>query len=142
MTVNDYVCVDRTAYSHLLQECGAKRALSRAKQVHSYIVENGLIPSQDVLIGNLLIGVYDKCASPDDACWVFDRMPHKDVVSWNTMISAYAQHGQGKRVFTLFHQLQKVSLMPTVATFVSIISTFSSHTDLLKGKQAHASVVG
>lgn len=127
--------IDRTIYAHILQECCDARALSEAKQVHAHIVENGLTLNRDVFLGNRLIRVYDKCASPDDARWVFDRMPHKNVVSWNMMIAAYSQHGQFNKALQLFEQMNKQGVEPTIVTF---INTLKACTSLSEGKCVYA----
>lgn len=127
--LNEYECVDRMAYVHILQECGTARALSRAKLVHAHIVENEWNSNQDVLIGNHLIGVYGKCMTPDDALWVFDKMPHKDVISWNTMISAYSQHGHCINALQLFEEMNKQGVKPTSVTFVNTLNACSSSSE-------------
>ena len=57
-----------------------------------------------------------------DARQVFDKLLKKDVVSWNLMIGAYAQHGHVKEAYTLFCQMQRVGLKPEVITYMSILN--------------------
>lgn len=123
-----------------LHACSSESALQFGMQLHACITAWDSVA--DVFLNTALVSMYGKCNCIDEAERLFEEMPERNVISWNTMIAVFARHGQGKRVVALFHQLQKVSLMPTVATFVSIISTLSSHRDLPKGKQIHASVVG
>ncbi|MCO5608976.1 hypothetical protein L7F22_063195 [Adiantum nelumboides] len=123
-----------------LHACSCECALQFGMQLHAGIA--ACLSTVDVFLGTALVSMYAKCACMDKAERFFEEMPNRSVISWNTMISAYARHGQGKIVVILFYQLQKVGFIPTVATFVSIISTFSSPLDLHKGKQVHALVMG
>ncbi|XP_020246830.1 pentatricopeptide repeat-containing protein ELI1, chloroplastic-like isoform X3 [Asparagus officinalis] len=40
--------------------------------------------------------MYYKCGSLEDVCLVFDKMPEKDVVAWNSMIAGHAMHGHSR----------------------------------------------
>ncbi|KAL0391541.1 UNVERIFIED_CONTAM: Pentatricopeptide repeat-containing protein [Sesamum latifolium] len=50
--------------------------------------------------------MYAKCGSLDDGDAVFKRMPARDVVSWNAMISGLSQNGRGIEVLTFFEEMQ------------------------------------
>ncbi|KAJ9693109.1 hypothetical protein PVL29_012021 [Vitis rotundifolia] len=48
------------------------------------------------------------CAKMGDfARKLFDKMPQKDPIVWNTMISGYAQCGQSRKVSSLFNLMQR-----------------------------------
>ena len=42
----------------------------------------------------------------DQALKLFNEMPQRDVVSWNTMISEFVQNGHCEEALHLFHQMQ------------------------------------
>ncbi|KAH9328534.1 hypothetical protein KI387_000642 [Taxus chinensis] len=44
-------------------------------------------------VANALIDMYAKCGSMHKARELFDKVPQRDVVSWNAMIAGYAQNG-------------------------------------------------
>ncbi|KAH9291404.1 hypothetical protein KI387_043405, partial [Taxus chinensis] len=52
-----------------------------------------------------LLDMYAKCGSIHKACKLFDKMPQKNVVSWNTMIGGYAQNGFVEKVVEAFKQM-------------------------------------
>ena len=47
----------------------------------------------DPYTANNLITSYAKCTELNSAHQVFDEMPHRDTVSWNAIISAFASSG-------------------------------------------------
>ncbi|MCO5614449.1 hypothetical protein L7F22_068731 [Adiantum nelumboides] len=133
----DCLYVDRSVYVQLLQKCGAAGVLPGARQVHAWIVENDSSLHQGLYIGNHLLGVYCKCGSPDDAHWIFDRMPEKDVISWNTMILTCSQGGHTDRAFQLFKEMDKHCVEPTKVTFLNVLKACSN---LAEGERVYASI--
>ncbi|CAD6220276.1 unnamed protein product [Miscanthus lutarioriparius] len=55
---------------------------------------------------NALVSMYAKCGDLAAARRVFDGMEHRDVVSWNSMISGYAASGQWREAVELFRRMQ------------------------------------
>ncbi|PRQ19576.1 putative tetratricopeptide-like helical domain, DYW domain-containing protein [Rosa chinensis] len=54
---------------------------------------------------------------------LFDKMPERDVVSWNSMISGYAQNGQSALAIDLFKDMTAAdNPKPNEVTMVSVIS--------------------
>eukprot|EP01018_Ginkgo_biloba_P018985 Gb_02561 [translate_table: standard] len=98
-------------------------ALQKGKEVHDYIIRNGF--ESDVIVSSSLVAMYAKCGSLEDARHVFDKISHRDVVSWNAMLAGYAMHGLGKDAFTLFCQMQQTGMTPDHVTFISVLSACS-----------------
>ncbi|KAI4377949.1 hypothetical protein MLD38_015499 [Melastoma candidum] len=105
--------------------------LERGKYVHSYIKGNGIEP--DVLLYTALLNMYAKCGAMDLACEVFDQMPDKSVVSWNSMIMAYGLHGHGEKALEVFLEMVKRGPLPNHATFVCILSACAHAGLVLEG---------
>lgn len=74
--------------------------------------------------------MYAKSGSFDDAIKVFDILAKPDVVSWNTMLNAYAQHGLGGKTLEQFEKMMKTGIEPNAVTFLCIL-TACSHGGLL-----------
>jgi pentatricopeptide repeat protein len=68
--------------------------------------------------------MYAKCGSLDDALRVFESMPHKNELSWNAMISAFALHGQAQEALSLFRRMSKDTgaVQPNDITFIGVLS--------------------
>ncbi|RZB43006.1 Pentatricopeptide repeat-containing protein [Glycine soja] len=54
--------------------------------------------------------MYSKCRAIDDALYIFENMVSRDVVTWNTMISGYPQHGLAQEAIILFEEMIKQEL--------------------------------
>eukprot|EP00249_Psilotum_nudum_P008999 c21644_g4_i1 orf=2-919(-) len=127
---------DSAAYVSLLRECGRKKSLEIGRRVHAHIIKGGF--NVGVYLGNHLILMYKKCQNVVDARRVFDRMPRRNVFSWNAMIGVYVQHRQYKEAYRLFQQMQKEGVQPDAITFVSILSSCASLDSRALGKLIHA----
>lgn len=130
---------DKVCLLNILKACSMLEALEEGRLVHSQVVEQGFLT--DTFVGNTLIYMYAKCESLVDARMVFDTLPRKDLVSWNAMISAYAQQGSGQDAIGLFHQMQVEAMQPNQVTLVSILKACSSVAALDHGKKVHEYIV-
>ncbi|KAK6152812.1 hypothetical protein DH2020_012451 [Rehmannia glutinosa] len=110
--------------SLVLSICASISDLQHGKQVHAYILKFGYF--FHTLLGNALIALYSKCGA---LCWslrVFQNMIEKDTVSWNSIISAYAEHGEGKKAIDWFEAMQcSGAATPDNATFTAVLSACS-----------------
>lgn len=130
--------MDRSLYAGLLQNCTKKRSLVEAKRIHTQMIKAGVEP--DIFLSNLLIGMYVKCRSVLDAHRVFKETPYRDVISWNSLISGYAQQGFKKEAFQLFDEMQKEGFVPNKITYISMLTACSSPGALEDGKQLHSQI--
>ncbi|KAL8474979.1 hypothetical protein ACS0TY_031415 [Phlomoides rotata] len=103
----------------VLKACSCLSALEQGKQVHAHIVKNGF--SLEVPIGSALSTMYTKCGSLGDGYTVFRRMPARDVVSWNAMISGLSQNGRGIEALDLFEEMHLEGAKPDYVTFINIL---------------------
>lgn len=59
---------------------------------------------------------------PETAHRLFDIMPQKDTLSWNTMIGGLATHGLGREAVDLFDQMQKIGdAKPDSVTLLAVL---------------------
>ncbi|KAM3322135.1 pentatricopeptide repeat-containing protein, mitochondrial [Capsicum chacoense] len=112
--------VNDSTLSSLLLGCSNLSALKLGKQVHQHVVKSPLY--LDMTVGTSLISMYSKCGVFEDAWKLFLEMPTKDVVTWNAMISGYAQHGESKKALSLFDEMKSKRIKPDWITFVGVLS--------------------
>lgn len=114
---------DEANFVSVLCACAHLGSLEIGKWVHSYVEKQKMPVS--VRLGTALIDMYSKCGCLDLAEHVFDKLPHRDVICWNTMISGYAMNGDGGSALRLFHEMQKCGVRPDNVTFVSLFTACS-----------------
>ncbi|KAK7312075.1 hypothetical protein VNO77_35639 [Canavalia gladiata] len=92
-------------------------SLDLGVQIHGWVIRRGL--EWNLSIGNSLIMMYSHHGRLDKACWIFNLMPERDVVSWNSIISAHCKH---QKALAYFKQMEEAGVEPDKITFVSILS--------------------
>uniref|UniRef100_A0A2C9WAQ9 DYW domain-containing protein n=1 Tax=Manihot esculenta TaxID=3983 RepID=A0A2C9WAQ9_MANES len=105
--------------SSLLLGCSELSALQLGRQVHQLVCKSTL--SSDTCAGTSLVSMYCKCGNLEDALKLFLEIPRKDIVTWNAMISGYAQHGAGEKALSLFNEMKMAGIRPDWITFVAVL---------------------
>ncbi|XP_057841650.2 pentatricopeptide repeat-containing protein At2g22070 [Cryptomeria japonica] len=96
---------NKLSFSSILPACAKVRALEEGMDIHKSIVEGGFL--SDVVISTALVDMYAKCGNIHKAREMFDKMPMRNVVSWNAMLSGYAQNGDLEEAFRLFKEMPR-----------------------------------
>ncbi|EOY32622.1 Tetratricopeptide repeat-like superfamily protein, putative [Theobroma cacao] len=130
---------DKMTLVVVLSACSRLGDLSLGTQIHENICNFHDIGS-DVFVDNALVDVYMKCGDVDSARQLFNLMPVKNVVSWNSMISGLVQQGQFKEALDVFHDMQKIGLKPDNVTLVAVLNACGNLGKLEFGKWVHAYV--
>jgi pentatricopeptide repeat protein len=85
--------------------------------------------------------MYAKCGSMEDAARVFNKMPSRNVVLWNMMISGHVKCGQGDKALELFGQMQQEHVQPDPVTLVAVLNACASVAALEEGRSAHEQII-
>ncbi|XP_011629066.1 pentatricopeptide repeat-containing protein At3g46790, chloroplastic [Amborella trichopoda] len=75
--------------------------LEKGKEIHRDAMMAGM--DDHTYVCNWLRAMYARCGGLTDARQVFDEMPERDVISWNSMIAGYSQNDRPKEALELFH---------------------------------------
>ncbi|XP_052191059.1 pentatricopeptide repeat-containing protein At2g33680 isoform X1 [Diospyros lotus] len=103
--------------------CSNLAALQQGKQIHACIIKYGF--NIEVPTGSALSTMYGKCGSFEDGNIIFRRMLVRDVVTWNSMISALHQNGHGNEALELFEEMLFEGTKPDYVTFINVLSACS-----------------
>ncbi|ONI21894.1 hypothetical protein PRUPE_2G097100 [Prunus persica] len=122
----------------VLSACSKLGDLSLGRKINEYIHDNGVY--RDVFIGNALVDMYLKCGDADFAYKVFNEMPVRNVVSWNSMISGLAHQGKFKEALDVFREMQRIGLEPDDVTLVGVLNSCANLGVLELGEWVHAYV--
>ncbi|XP_016459129.1 pentatricopeptide repeat-containing protein At3g29230 [Nicotiana tabacum] len=103
---------DNFTFSFLLKGCSGKCWLSVVSMIHTHVVKWGF--EDDIYVPNSLIDAYSKCGvvGVRAAGQLFRGMKERDVVSWNSMISALLKVGdlsEARKLFDEMPQRDRVS---------------------------------
>ncbi|KAF3447596.1 hypothetical protein FNV43_RR12783 [Rhamnella rubrinervis] len=120
----------------VLSACSRLGDLSVGRKLHGYIRDNGV--NSDVFVGNALIDMYLNCGDADPARKIFDEMPVRNVVSWNSLISGLAHQGEFKEALKMFQKMQRTGLEPDNITLVGVLNSCANLGLLEFGKWVHA----
>ncbi|PKA62656.1 Pentatricopeptide repeat-containing protein [Apostasia shenzhenica] len=109
--------------SSLLPASANVMDLRGGREIHGYAVVIGV--EQDLFVSSSLVDMYGKCGVISDAEKVFDEMPLRNIVSWNSMIFAYANHGHCEKAIQLFRQMEISDVNPDHLTFTAVLTACS-----------------
>ena len=112
----------------VLSVCADMAQVDRGSEIHGYVVKGGY---EDYLfVKNALIGTYGKHEHLRDAHKVFFEMKATNLVSWNALISAYAESGLCDEAYAVFLQMEKSDgnplVRPNVISWSAVIGGFAS----------------
>uniref|UniRef100_A0A7N0T0J4 DYW domain-containing protein n=1 Tax=Kalanchoe fedtschenkoi TaxID=63787 RepID=A0A7N0T0J4_KALFE len=123
------VSADQATFASALKASANLALPSLGKQFHSFITRSGFM--SNVFSGSALLDMYAKCGSLKDALSVFREMPTRNTVSWNALISAYAQNGEGDMSIRLFEDMVRSGKSPDSVSLLTVL-TACSHRGLVE----------
>ncbi|KAK4478098.1 hypothetical protein RD792_017363 [Penstemon davidsonii] len=123
----------------VVSACAHLGALDQAKQIRKFVDENGF--GKALPINNALIDMYAKCGNLEGAKEVFNRMYKKNVISWTTMVSAFAVHGDVDNALKYFQEMKFENVKPNWVTFVGVLYACSHGGLVEEGKKVFESMV-
>lgn len=112
-----------STYSVLLGAAGAMSYLDSGRQFHSLVTKTH--SEFDLFINNSLISMYAKCGEIDDAYRAFSNMSLRDLISWNSMIMGFSDHGHANKTLKIFEAMVQSGTHPNSVTFLGILSACS-----------------
>ncbi|KAH7282433.1 hypothetical protein KP509_35G030500 [Ceratopteris richardii] len=134
------VLPSEVTFVHALKACSNLQAKYKGQEIHVELVRRGLL-ERHVLVGSALLDMYMKCDSPIQAGETFDELVLKDSVSWNIMISGYAEHGYDIKSLECFYNMRSESLYPDTVTYASILKSCGNLQAIGQGHVIHVDII-
>ncbi|GLJ53633.1 hypothetical protein SUGI_1144010 [Cryptomeria japonica] len=130
---------DNFTFPFILKACTEISNLKQGIEVHNAVIRFGF--ASNAFVANSLIDMYGKCGDIKDARQVFDKMSHRNVVSWTSMITGYAQRQLMDESLKLFRQMQVEGVEPNSLTATTILPVCGQLRSLQCGKGIHCYMV-
>lgn len=113
--------------------------LAHVQCLHGCAVLYGFM--SDISLSNSMLNVYGKCGDVEDSRKLFDYMDQRDLVSWNSLISAYALIGDLCEILMLLKTMRVQGFEPDPQTFGSVLSVAASRGELKLGRCLHGKIL-
>ncbi|XP_038978773.1 pentatricopeptide repeat-containing protein At4g16470 [Phoenix dactylifera] len=130
---------DPQTYALLLQEAINRKEAKVGRRIHAQMITTGFVPLE--YLRTKLVIFYAKNGYLETAHQIFDRIPHRDLVSWNAMISGYVQNGLEQEGLNLYYSMRSAGLEPDQFTFASVFRACARLALLEHGKRAHCAMI-
>ncbi|BAF22875.1 Os08g0138600 [Oryza sativa Japonica Group] len=114
------VDIDQFTFSTMLRVFSRLGLLEHAKQAHAGLIQTGL--PLDIVGNTALVDLYCKWGLMEDARNVFERMPIRNLISWNALIAGYGYHGMGQKAIEMFEELIAEGIAPNHVTFLAVLN--------------------
>ncbi|XP_049409529.1 pentatricopeptide repeat-containing protein At2g40720 [Solanum stenotomum] len=131
---------DEYSLSILLGLFNGRMGLSKAKEVHGYVIRNSF--GHDPFVVTALIDMYSNCGRPKNAWCVFESVQDKDnIVMWNALIRGLSENGLWRNSMRLYSLAKNWGCKLMSTTFSCTLKACAEGEDIDFGRQIHSDVV-
>ncbi|KAG7989201.1 hypothetical protein I3843_03G226000 [Carya illinoinensis] len=136
----DDVYPNDVTFIGLIHAISIRNMVEEGQMVHGYCIKTSFFSEPNVC--NSLITMYAKFANMQDSLRVFEELGYRETISWNALISGYAQNGFYPEALCTF--LSAITeAKPNQYTFGSVLSAIGAAEDIsLKyGQRCHSYLI-
>ncbi|CAH9114667.1 unnamed protein product [Cuscuta europaea] len=112
----------------VISGCATMNAIDKGKLMQEHAIKGGF--ENHTIVINSLISFYGKHGDVNAAELLFSGLLSKSIVSWNSLISSYAESGLCDEAFSALSQLEKLGehsmVRPNVVSWSVVIGAFSA----------------
>ncbi|KAF5202347.1 Pentatricopeptide repeat, partial [Thalictrum thalictroides] len=130
---------DTHTYPFLLKACAKLMAVKEGEEIHSIVIRNGY--ESLVFVQNTLVHFYSACGLPESAHKMFELMPERNLVTWNSVINGFSLNGRPNEALTLFKEMSVEGVEPDGFTMVSLLTACAELGALALGRRVHLYMV-
>ncbi|KAL2895295.1 hypothetical protein RDABS01_011204 [Bienertia sinuspersici] len=124
----------------LLSAVSSCDSLLHCQAIHALVIKSHYI--NDGFLGDRLVSLYAKLGFENHAYKLFDEIPEKDLVSWNSLISGFYKRGNLAFCLDAFQRMRhEAKLKHNEVTILSLISVCTVNGALFEGRCFHGFVV-
>ncbi|KAK8918556.1 Pentatricopeptide repeat-containing protein [Platanthera zijinensis] len=134
-----HIIPNSTTIASALSSSAQLHDLALGRSIHALGIKLGAEDSNVVM--NAVVDMYTKCCVVNEAEYVFQRMPHKDIVTWNAMMAGYSQNNLGSEALSLFNKMKSEGYSTDAVTVVNALSASASLGSLHIGGSFHGYTV-
>ncbi|XP_057520139.1 pentatricopeptide repeat-containing protein At4g33990 [Amaranthus tricolor] len=131
--------LDPVTLASILPVCAFVGDFPSGMMFHLYAIKHGL--EHEVFVSNALINMYAKFGYLQHAQEVFDMMLVKDIVSWNSIISACEQNENAISAIRFFREMLCHGLQPDTLTLVSLAASIAQLGDCQNSRLIHGFII-
>ncbi|KAK6148185.1 hypothetical protein DH2020_019097 [Rehmannia glutinosa] len=113
------VLPDSFTCSFVLKACVRLQYLFHGRIIHAFVEKLGL--QLNLVLLNVIVHLYASCGRINDAILLFDKMPQRDVVTWNTMITQLVKMGDIDSAYKMFVQMPDRNLRSWTAMIAGFV---------------------
>ena len=123
-----------------LRACASIRDCDKGEEIHAKIERKDLI-SRNPYIRSSLVAMYAKCGFLVKARKVFDHLLVRNIVTWNALISGYAQQDQYQEALHSFERMQSEGILPDVVPYICVLKACGKIGAMDKGQRIHEQII-
>ncbi|ONK74940.1 uncharacterized protein A4U43_C03F11670 [Asparagus officinalis] len=133
---------DEITVQGLVRTCAISSSLTQGQVAHSYAVKMGYC--SDTTVCNTLLDMYSRCSNFSTTLIIFEEMnANRDLVTWNTILSACMQHRQPEQVFNLYKLMRNSNEMDHITISIILRACGElAYMQMVNQVHAHAFKVG
>ncbi|KAL2522813.1 Pentatricopeptide repeat-containing protein [Forsythia ovata] len=120
----------------VIPTCENHGSILHLESFHACVIKFGF--EKYISVVTSLLSVYAKLQDVDSAEYLFNNTTGRNLLSWNSMVSAYVSNGLWDASLIAFRQMQMAGFDPDAISIISILSLCSEKGAVLLGKSAHA----
>lgn len=127
---------DPYTFNFLLIACGNANELALGRQIHSWVVKNGVF-LLDTYVQTGVIRLYVGAKVFADADKVFDEIPSADAVKWNVLMDGYVRFNLGFKALKSFREMLMLGVEPDEFCVTTALAACAQSGALVQGKWIH-----
>ncbi|KAK3029072.1 hypothetical protein RJ639_039216 [Escallonia herrerae] len=119
----DGVYPNEVTFVGLIHAITIKNMVKEGLMVHGFCIKTSFFPK--LVVANSFITMYAKFEFMKDSMKVFEELDYREIISWNALISGYAQNGLCQEALQTF-LAARMELQPNQYSFGSVLSAIGA----------------